>query len=326
MAALPLVKQKLKKFIPVYGLPNNEWGRWGELLIHPDFDGGETYAQLAVAIGKATGRGIQLDGVCQNSRQWSQFIGAMRGLKRNCYSSFAYHVGIIQNDVCWSQFQSRLSSGFRKKLRRYSRGLEQLGAVSFEQHFRFAAGDTERFVERAFEVEQGSWKSQQGSSVIASGQFEFYLQQARLLAAEGHLRISFLRLDDRIVAFEFGALGKQTYYSWKIGYESQYAKFAPGQLLAQYITRSFHDTGDCVVQDTVGPISQATEKWITDCSPRVNVTFSGTSPAAIVGHRLVQAARFAKKFVHPDKAIEPPVVIASRAPDTVVQPRQATAR
>jgi hypothetical protein len=51
------------------------------------------------------------------------------------------------------------------------------------------------------------------------------------IAVAGWLRLAFLRLDGKGIAFQFDLEVRPSYYSLKIGYDPRYERFSPGKLL-----------------------------------------------------------------------------------------------
>ncbi len=295
IAAIPLTLQKRRPWSSVAGLPNNQWGQWGEMLIHREYDNAATYEKLAQSIAAATCHNLSFPLIDQSSPQWHQLLHALKQQGCAVIDSYAYDVGIVKHKSAWSDFQSKLSKGFRKKLRKYAKSLSQMGQIKFEFHRNLDEHSVKPIFEAAFEVEQQSWKAQHQSTLADSGMDEFFLEQAIQLAKSKSLRISLLKLDDRVIAFEFGMVGGETYYSWKIGYDAEYSAYGPGHLLAELMTQDFHEQGDCQIQDTVGPVSEATSKWASQFNQRHNLLISGTSLQSKFVFRLIQIAKFAKR-------------------------------
>jgi CelD/BcsL family acetyltransferase involved in cellulose biosynthesis len=149
-------------------------------------------------------------------------------------------------------------------MRKTRERLELQGAVKFVNHRATDASQVESLLRRAFEVEDRSWKGLAGSSVLRSdGMFESFCEQARLLARDGQLEISFLELAGEPIAFEYGYRAKGTYFSHKVGYDERYGEFGPGQLLMLELLKSFHADPSVFGVDCLGPLSDAVSRWTT---------------------------------------------------------------
>lgn len=305
VVGIPLVRTKLHQLLPVYSLPNNPWGRWGDLIVSP-YAPESWNLELTHSIRSNLQDGVYLPDVSDSSGGWAKLIGALADSSVSTDVATTGHVGLIAAGENYNRFSQRLSKGFRRKLQKYRRGLEAVGAVSFEQHFNFRGKRSDVLVEEAFELEQKTWKGAEGSAVIASGHLEFMKLQARMLAATGNLRISFLRIDERIIAFEFGVAAKQVYYSHKIGFDPEFRRFAPGQLLTDFLVRTMHQSSDYRMIDTVGTVSAATAKWSTGYLTHKNFLISGTGLAARACFQVLKSAKNIKRRLRPDADPECP--------------------
>jgi CelD/BcsL family acetyltransferase involved in cellulose biosynthesis len=84
-----------------------------------------------------------------------------------------------------------------------------------------------------FAVEASSWKGAGGTAITSQDSTRsFYRGVAQWAASLGWLRLAFLRLDGRAIAFQFDLEVDGTYYSLKIGFDPAYERFSPGKLLA----------------------------------------------------------------------------------------------
>jgi CelD/BcsL family acetyltransferase involved in cellulose biosynthesis len=142
-------------------------------------------------------------------------------------------------DGDWENYEAQRSGKLRRDLDRRLRLLEQEGSVSVD-----VSDGSERLDERlaeGFSVEGSGWKSEQGTAIESRPETRsFYTEVARSGARAGWLRLAFLRLDDRPVAFQFGLESGGCYYFLKGGFDAAYLRFAPGKLLLRtMLERSF---------------------------------------------------------------------------------------
>jgi CelD/BcsL family acetyltransferase involved in cellulose biosynthesis len=144
-------------------------------------------------------------------------------------------------DKPWDEYESELSKRLRKDLRRLRRRLEEKGRLTLD-----VSDGTERLdelLEEGFRVEGSGWKETEGTSINAHpATRSFYTEAARWAAERGFLRLVFLRLDGRAIAFDYCFELNRTHYLLKTGYDPAYAKFSPGKLLRhQILARAFSD-------------------------------------------------------------------------------------
>ena len=96
-----------------------------------------------------------------------------------------------------------------------------------------------------------------------SGMWDFYLHQARQLAAWRQLSINVLEHGGAPVAFEYGWRAKGVYSAAKVGYLERVAQFSPGQLLRYLLIEQLHAEGKIAWVDFLGPATSAISAWGT---------------------------------------------------------------
>jgi CelD/BcsL family acetyltransferase involved in cellulose biosynthesis len=130
----------------------------------------------------------------------------------------------------WAAYQAGLDAKLRRELRRRRRRLDDQGVVEVTVDDGGQALD-ERLTE-GFAVEALGWKGDAGTAVASSPATEgFYRDVARWAARRGMLRLAFLRLDGRPLAFDFALEDHDRHYLLKCGYDPAYRRCAPGLLL-----------------------------------------------------------------------------------------------
>jgi CelD/BcsL family acetyltransferase involved in cellulose biosynthesis len=81
-------------------------------------------------------------------------------------------------------------------------------------------------------LELGGWKGEQGTAVLSNPRTEqFYRSVAEWAARAGILRLCFLRLDGRAIAFGYRLEQQGVIYSLKIAHAEEFREYAPGILL-----------------------------------------------------------------------------------------------
>ena len=156
----------------------------------------------------------------------------------------------VATDGPWDAYQSRLRRKFRSELRRRQRRLEEEGSVSLE-----VSDGTERLdelLDEGFLVEGSGWKGAYGTSIASRpATRSFYTEVARWAAERGWLRLAFLRLDGRALAFDYCLEHEQTHYLLKTGYDSASGRFAPGMIIRHLmLARAFSE--DIATYDFLG--------------------------------------------------------------------------
>jgi CelD/BcsL family acetyltransferase involved in cellulose biosynthesis len=287
VAALPLTRGRLKRTVPISRIPRNDWSWAGDLLLDPAIDAAtlEMFAKAVARIGRPL---VWLDAVPFNSEGWQRFAAAADNAGLSPCKRESFRVGRIEIDHNWPAYERSWSKNHRRRMRRVEREAKSLGGATLVVHRQFEPREIEPLLRRGFEIEDLGWKGRARSSALSwPGVFEFYLEQARQIALLGQLQIAFLEVGDRPIAFEYGWNAKGIYHSFKVGYDEAFARIKPGQLLRLQLLRRFFADPAQRVFDFLGPICEATAKWLTSSYPVGRFALSGSC----VGRFLIGAYR-----------------------------------
>ena len=127
-------------------------------------------------------------------------------------------------------FEAMLTAKRRSGLRRLRRRLAELGEVSV-QLCTEEGGFDERLSE-GLAVEHSGWKGKRGTAIASQRATRaFYADIASWLARRGWLRLAFLRLNGRAIAFDLAAEMDGVHYLVKTGYDETLRSLAPGMVL-----------------------------------------------------------------------------------------------
>lgn len=144
----------------------------------------------------------------------------------------------------WEEYDASLHPKLKNNLRKGLRRAEREGNVWFEvveDH-----NCVKEVVAEAIRVEGEGWKGEQGSAIRCSTAKEtWYRNLAQWAAGEGRLRLFVLRLNQRMLAFDFCIAGNETIFAVKTGYDQNLAgRFSPGNLMRyELMRRLFKDSG-----------------------------------------------------------------------------------
>lgn len=129
----------------------------------------------------------------------------------------------------WESFQERRSPKLLGDLRRRRRLLDGQGNVSIESHL---GSVTPELLREGFLIEPSGWKLEAGTAIVSHPETErFYNGLAKWAGERGSLRLDFLRLDGKPLAFRLGLEERGVHYSLKTGYDPGAKRVAPGKLL-----------------------------------------------------------------------------------------------
>jgi CelD/BcsL family acetyltransferase involved in cellulose biosynthesis len=141
----------------------------------------------------------------------------------------------VDLDRSWAEQEGRVSARRRADLRRKRRAAEKLGPLALED-CRPAPGELEPLLEEALRIEASGWKGRAGTALVHDrARAAFYRAYLRFAAAEGLVRIFFLRVGDRRVAVQVYAEYARRLWQIKVGYDEAFARISPGMLLTREV-------------------------------------------------------------------------------------------
>lgn len=195
-------------------------------------------------------RAIDLLGI----REGSPFLAAM---KAGSLSSWGWPI-VVHRYACpevdlsggWDNVVSRHKSKTRSTWRRYWRRLSELGDLEFVEH-----SDPEAIVTalpRLFELFESRWEGKR-----ITGGFQRHLQPLHLsaahdLAVAGRVLLSTLRMDGRIIAFNYGLRAADTTTCFALAYDPEFSQHSPGLLLLVRILEAAAERGDLSYDFSLG--------------------------------------------------------------------------
>lgn len=281
LAALPLVSGRYRHIVPVTALARNSWSYAGELLLDIGRDSQQVCKLLFDQFRRLRTPLLRFEDVPYTSPQWQTFFAAMDRSELDYRRNDTFSIGTIEIAKDWDTYKAMCSKNHRKKMSRLSRRLEKVGNVEFHLYTDLLPDQVGPLLRCGFELEHQSWKGAEGTSALSSpGMFEFYLHQAKALAADGCLCLAFLSCGGQPIAFEYGWIAKQTYFSPKIAYDPTFAKYSPGHLLLWRLLKHFHQDERVSSVDFFGPTTLATSHWTTGSYPVGHITLA---PSGLVG-------------------------------------------
>jgi Acetyltransferase (GNAT) domain len=176
----------------------------------------------------------------------------------------------IELHPSWIEPESQLSSSRRSSLRRGLRKAQEMGSVGFQIT---APKPTElpAMLSEMFRVEAANWKGKNGSALLNdSARRRFYEEYAAAACEKGILRISFMRIGDRIVATQLAVESRAGFWLLKVGYDETYAKCSPGNLLLVE-TLKYAARRGLKSFEFLGSSEPWTEAWTRQIRPCVTV-------------------------------------------------------
>jgi len=288
VAALPIVESR-RALVACGTMPNNQWSGSGDLLLDESADVDSVCDCLTAAMRHAPWPLFWLEWIPYQSTRWQSLLAAVDRQGGRWETKHSFDVGLVPTAGRWEEYQASWSKNHRRKLKRFEKQLTEIGEVSFEIHDCFNGEEVEQLLREAFEVEDRSWKGEQGTSILQSdGMWDFYLAQAKQLAAWHQLLISLLRVDGRPIASEYGFFAKGVHFACKVGFDGDFQKQSPGNILqARSLERAFGAPAVNAI-DFMGPVGQSCESWLPE---RYAIGKALIAPGRVVGRAMLGAYR-----------------------------------
>jgi CelD/BcsL family acetyltransferase involved in cellulose biosynthesis len=139
----------------------------------------------------------------------------------------------------WERYQAGLDRKLRSEIRRRRRRLEEQGELRLE-----VSDGGERLDEllaEGFRLEAAAWKGEAGTAIASdAATLRYYREGADWARRRGILRLAFLRLDGRPLAFDYCLEEAGVHYLLKIGYDPAFRRFGPGVIMREaMVARAF---------------------------------------------------------------------------------------
>jgi CelD/BcsL family acetyltransferase involved in cellulose biosynthesis len=141
----------------------------------------------------------------------------------------------------YDEFLKNRSANFRYRLNSASKKMHSMGVVTFSRNDNYS--DFGELYSVILAIEEKSWKHKHGTAITSSEkQREFYRVLCSRAFNKGWLRVCFLQLDQKPIAFDFGLLKGGRYYCVHSSFDEGYKKGNPGTvLLARFIEDLIRD-------------------------------------------------------------------------------------
>ena len=170
---------------------------------------------------------------------------------------------VLPTTAGWDRYMETLSPKRRWFLRNRLKRLSKLGRVSLET---ISDGpELSQALQDGFRLEAAAWKGKAGTAIVCDPAIHrFYTTLAQRAATRGWLRLQFLTVDGRRVAFAYCLAFEQRIYLLKPGFDPDYAAFSPGSLLFYLALQDCHAASSVVLYDFLGYDDEWKRQWADD--------------------------------------------------------------
>ena len=192
----------------------------------------------------------------------------------------------------WEGYLASLSTHRRSELRRRARRLEGAGAVSREVH---EGGERlSALLDEAITLESAGWKGTAGTAIASDPALAaFYRRVAGWAAERGWLRLAFLRLDGRALAFDLALEAGGRHFLLKTGYDPAFTSFSPGLLLRLHMLERAFAAG-MASYEFCGAAEPWKLEWAPATRPVLAIEAFSPTPAGALAEATARLSRFAR--------------------------------
>jgi CelD/BcsL family acetyltransferase involved in cellulose biosynthesis len=165
-----------------------------------------------------------------------RFERAAKASKRLQLSWVQQESPFVDTTGPWAAYVAQRDTRWLRQLERRRGQLQRQGELVLD--VRLGETDLEPLLEEGFRLEATGWKGESGTAVLSNAVTRrFYWDVARWAAQKGLLRLAFLRLDGRAIAFDYCLEDDRRHYFLKTGFEPSLKPQAPGLILRHDMIR-----------------------------------------------------------------------------------------
>ncbi len=185
------------------------------------------------------------------------------------YSYESIRSPYIEIGADWLGYYAGLDGKFKRNLKNREKRIRSVGPLSIEVVA--SAPDLEEAFEECLRIESSGWKGEQKSAIACNDQFTSYYKELSEEAwTRGWLRIYFLKIGDRRIAFDYILEYGKRDYLLKTGYDPEFFPYSPGQLLKRETVKAAFDKG-MKEYDFLGETMNWKQDWTPRTRPYVSV-------------------------------------------------------
>lgn len=148
----------------------------------------------------------------------------------------------IQLKGTWDDFFGTLDRKFRSNLRNRLKRVNALGTVKLEM----VEGGPQLMdaLDEGLKIEAAAWKGTAGTAIACNPELRrFYTSLAYRAAERGGLRLQFLTVNGKRIAFGYSLRRGRKLYLLKPGYDPEYAPYSPCNLMCYLVLRDGYERG-----------------------------------------------------------------------------------
>jgi CelD/BcsL family acetyltransferase involved in cellulose biosynthesis len=204
------------------------------------------------------------------------FAGALQAESPRHLARVIQRSPVVRAQGIWSEYVKTRSKSRMSSVRRLGRRLAEHGEVAVE--VLDGSDNLGAALDAGFAIEASGWKAKAGTAISLIPEVDaFYREVSAWSAERGELRLWFLTLDGRRIAFALCIEAGRSLYELKVGYEETLRRFAPGLLLTSARIQHVFESGLETYEFLGGPDAHKLQ-WTDDCRDMVRVLGFGAGP------------------------------------------------
>jgi CelD/BcsL family acetyltransferase involved in cellulose biosynthesis len=148
----------------------------------------------------------------------------------------------IRINTDWDTYWESRSWNDRRKIKKHTRSLGKLGNLRYEL---FSGTDSlDCLLDSVFQVAAKGWAAKEGSAINSTPQLKgFYADLVRMADRQGWLKCHLLFLESKPIAFDLCLLYNNVAYDLKIGFDEEFSRYSPGELLRSFVLQGIFSAG-----------------------------------------------------------------------------------
>jgi CelD/BcsL family acetyltransferase involved in cellulose biosynthesis len=257
--------------------------RVDEALRSPTNEQSHHFGLLAedAAAGTELAHGLFSAGAARISLDYLDATSSDAPLLRSAAEQAGYRV--VTRHLAYNLFlrldtDLRLPNRLVRDIERRRRRLEQEGEVLLEVE------ESSERLDEGLRLEGSGWKDVEQTAILSRPDTTtFYREIADWAAARGWLRLSFLSLDGRPLAFQLALEHGGAHYFIKGGYDPAYHAFSPGKLLL-HATLARAREHELDRYELLGDVEPWKLEWARIVRTRLSFQAFGRSPRSLAGY------------------------------------------
>ena len=263
VAALPLFNKGQKFGLANWSMTTNCWAISGDLLLDPGYSSDELCEHLVGGLGNESWSLIKFEEVAIDSERWQSFSRVLKAKGHLVRESNSGPIAVTDVLQDWPAYQASWSGNHRNAVKKGIKRLSALGDMKVERFHDCKDGDLNAVLTECFELENRTWKGEAGSSVVKCDMLDYFIEEATSMLDNGMLDLWLLKLDGRLIAFEYCPVAKGVVFSNKISFDPDYSKYSPGNVLRFYQHEFYQQDQQTRLFDMMGNTCKNKAKWAT---------------------------------------------------------------